>query len=74
MRLVIKTRPGSQWTVLRDLRARLKRAFDEAGITLAYDFANAPTELVLHPAEVTIREAHDEADASAGPTVGDESG
>ena len=32
LRLAVKTRPGEQWAVGRELRARLKTAFDEAGI------------------------------------------
>lgn len=34
IRAVIKTSPASQWKVLRELRLRLKEAFDEAGIEL----------------------------------------
>ncbi len=34
VRLVLKTRPASQFGVMRELRARLKVAFDEAGVTL----------------------------------------
>ena len=32
LRLAVKTRPGEQWVAGRALRARLKAAFDEAGI------------------------------------------
>jgi small conductance mechanosensitive channel len=32
VRLVIKTRPGEQWRIMRALRAALKQAFDEHGI------------------------------------------
>jgi len=32
LRLAVKTRPGEQWAAGRPLRARLKAAFDEAGI------------------------------------------
>jgi small conductance mechanosensitive channel len=35
LRLVVRTLPLAQWDVARELRARLKRAFDEAGIDLA---------------------------------------
>ena len=45
VRMVIKTRPGSQFGLLRDLRRRLKAAFDLAGIAFAY--AGGPTEVVL---------------------------
>lgn len=40
VRLVIKTRPSSQFGVLRELRIRLKAAFDEAGIHFAGDHPN----------------------------------
>jgi len=34
IRLVVQTRPLEQWAVARELRARIKRAFDVAGIEL----------------------------------------
>jgi small-conductance mechanosensitive channel len=34
IRLVVKTRPLEQWNVARELRARIKQAFDEAGIEM----------------------------------------
>ncbi len=47
IRLVVKTRPLEQWRVARELRARIKAAFDEAGIEVpwprpAYPAAGAP--------------------------------
>jgi small-conductance mechanosensitive channel len=36
VRLVVKTRPSDQWKVLRELRARLKRALDAAGINIGF--------------------------------------
>lgn len=45
VRMVIKTRPGSQFGLLRELRRRLKDAFDVAGVVFAY--AGGPTEVVL---------------------------
>jgi small conductance mechanosensitive channel len=49
IRLVVKTVPLAQWDVARELRARLKRAFDEAGIRLpvqqqriTYEMGGAP--------------------------------
>jgi small conductance mechanosensitive channel len=35
IRLVLKTKPGEQWGVARELRARLKLAFQEAGVAAA---------------------------------------
>ena len=45
VRMVIKTRPAAQFGLLRELRRRLKAAFDVAGIAFAY--AGGPTEVVL---------------------------
>ncbi|MFH0915032.1 MAG: mechanosensitive ion channel family protein [bacterium] len=36
VRLVVKTTPGSQWTVAREIRGRLKEAFDQAGIEIPF--------------------------------------
>ncbi len=36
LRLAVKTEPGSQWALSRELRARLKRAFDEHGIEIPF--------------------------------------
>ena len=36
IRLAVKTRPGEQWAAARALRARLKAAFDEAGIVIPF--------------------------------------
>ena len=36
IRLVIKTRPGEQWGVSRELNRRLKRAFDDAEIEIPF--------------------------------------
>jgi small conductance mechanosensitive channel len=36
LRLAVKTQPGSQWVLSRELRVRLKRAFDEQGIEIPF--------------------------------------
>ncbi|HEV2768375.1 MAG TPA: mechanosensitive ion channel family protein, partial [Acidimicrobiales bacterium] len=36
IRLVIKTRPADQWKVMRELRQRMKEAFDEEGIEIPF--------------------------------------
>ncbi len=36
IRLVIKVVPGQQWAIMRELRARLKKAFDVAGIEIPF--------------------------------------
>ena len=43
IRVVIRTRPASQWKVARELRARIKEAFDEAGIEIPF-----PQRVVWH--------------------------
>lgn len=36
LRFVVKTRPAQQWKVARELRIRVKRAFDGAGIEIPF--------------------------------------
>ena len=36
IRLVVKTEPATQWSVERELRIRIKEAFDEAGIEIPF--------------------------------------
>ncbi|MFA9445746.1 mechanosensitive ion channel family protein [Egicoccus sp. AB-alg6-2] len=36
VRLVIKTKPGEQWAITRELRRRIKNAFDAAGIEIPF--------------------------------------
>ena len=36
IRVVVKTEPATQWSVERELRLRIKEAFDEAGIEIPY--------------------------------------
>jgi small-conductance mechanosensitive channel len=55
IRLVVKTKPSSQWKVGRELRARIKRAFDAEGIEIPF-----PQRTVWHRGD----EAH--AGAAAG--------
>jgi small conductance mechanosensitive channel len=47
IRLVMKTRPAAQWRVMRELRKRLKEAFDARGIVIPF-------------AQVDIRVHHDQ--------------
>jgi small conductance mechanosensitive channel len=58
IRLVVKTRPGSQWAVMRELRKRIKRAFDQAGI-----------ENPLHQRTFWVR-GREEGSAETGPGGG----
>jgi moderate conductance mechanosensitive channel len=46
IRLVVKTKPSSQWKVGRELRARIKRAFDAEGIEIPF-----PQRTVWHRGE-----------------------
>ena len=43
IRLVVKTKPLSQWNVARELRVRIKRAFDSEGIEIPF-----PQRMVWH--------------------------
>ena len=68
VRMVIKTRPAAQFGLLRELRRRLKTAFDVAGIAFAY--AGGPTEVVLVDAPRTA--TTDDAPAAAAAPAPDE--
>lgn len=50
VRLVVKTKPLSQWKVARELRARIKRAFDAEGIEIPF-----PQRMVWHRADEPVR-------------------
>ncbi|MGH2687452.1 MAG: mechanosensitive ion channel family protein, partial [Actinomycetota bacterium] len=55
IRLVVKTKPLSQWSVARELRARIKQAFDDEGIEIPFPqrvvwYRGAHEEQGLHPA------------------------
>jgi len=73
VRMVIKTRPGSQFGLLRELRKRLKAAFEVAGIAFAY--AGGPTEVVLRdevpPGTAPGRRHDDDGPDAAPPSGGD---
>jgi len=53
IRLVVKTRPLSQWKVARELRVRVKRAFDAEGIEIP-----CPQRMVWHRGDV-VAAGHD---------------
>jgi moderate conductance mechanosensitive channel len=59
IRLVVKTRPLTQWKVARELRARIKRAFDAEGIEIPF-----PQRMVWHRGEDVAQAA------AAGPGNG----
>lgn len=46
IRLVVKTSPAAQWKVSRELRARIKSAFDESGIEIPF-----PQRVIWHREE-----------------------
>jgi moderate conductance mechanosensitive channel len=45
IRLLLKTAPGAQWRVQRELRRRLKQAFDHAGLTASLAGQPAPVSV-----------------------------
>lgn len=57
IRLVIKTQPGEQWALARELRRRIKLAFDQAEV-----------EIPFPQRTVWIRSEDDQAPARTGPT------
>ena len=44
LRIVVDTQPASQWKVERELRQRIKAAFDEAGLALAVSVPGSPPQ------------------------------
>jgi small-conductance mechanosensitive channel len=74
VRLVIKTRPASQFGVLRELRARLKAEFDRSEIAFAY--ASGPTDVVLvdkrsaGPVQAETGATNDAPTSTTGPRSG----
>ncbi|MCH7788513.1 MAG: mechanosensitive ion channel family protein [Acidobacteria bacterium] len=76
IRLIVKTRPSSQWTVERELRLRIKEALDEAGIEMPFaqrtvwlrQQGDVPMPQPVDPATVRVApipHAHD--DEAQGP-------
>jgi len=39
-RVVAKTKPGDQWSIERELKIRIKKAFDQNGIEIPYNYIN----------------------------------
>ncbi len=90
IRLVIKTAPATQWQVERELRLRIKEAFDQAGIEIPFpqrtiwlrkegDFepAEKPDKSTIETAEVPryrLGEAADEQTADEAAAAAGESG
>jgi len=61
VRMMLKTRPAEQWTIAREARRRIKRAFDERGIEIPF-----PQRVVYHVYPEGGRQAvHEPAGAEA---------
>ena len=67
VRLLLRTAPGAQWRVQRELRRRVKRAFDEAGLTSS--LAGQPAPVVFNGPDT----GPDAAGGAPGPPRGPES-
>lgn len=65
IRLVVKTTPGSQWGLARELRRRIKYALDDAEIEIPY-----PQRTVWLRTDTT-RQGHPTIDVVTGEQVGD---
>jgi moderate conductance mechanosensitive channel len=61
IRLVVKTRPLSQWKVARELRVRIKRAFDAEGIEIPF-----PQRTVWHRGDLSRPDAMADAGDHSG--------
>jgi small conductance mechanosensitive channel len=59
LRVLVKTKPAEQWGVMRELRVRLKEAFDAEGIPLL-----APPAIVPAPAPAPTDPAPKKASAT----------
>ena len=73
LRLAVKTRPGEQWAAGRALRARLKAAFDEAGIEIPFPqqtvWLHSTTKSPAGGAVPMGDEALSSTDAAAAPSA-----
>jgi small conductance mechanosensitive channel len=61
--VVVRVKPGEQYAAERELRQRLKRAFDEKGVEIP--FPQRTTHVVQSEAPPRSPDASDESDASA---------
>jgi small conductance mechanosensitive channel len=50
LRVLVKTKPAEQWAVMRELRVRLKEAFDAEGISMLTPPAGVPAPAPADPA------------------------
>ena len=66
VRLLLRTAPGAQWRVQRELRRRVKRAFDEQGLTSS--LAGQPAPVVFNGPDT----GPDAAGGAPGPPRGPE--
>jgi small conductance mechanosensitive channel len=74
LRLAAKTEPGLQWALSRELRVRLKRAFDEHGIEIPFPQrtvwlhgeGGAAGPVAAADGDVAAADDRDEGDAGAG--------
>jgi small conductance mechanosensitive channel len=76
IRLVVKVEPGEQWAVSREIRKRLKVAFDEAGIEIPFPqrtvwMHQVPDERRVTEQPATPREALDEIPSGGSAVEGD---
>ena len=65
VRLLLKTGPGAQWRVQRELRRRVKQAFDDQGLTASLAGQPAPLTFDGPTAEVPVGDST--ADGGSGP-------
>jgi small conductance mechanosensitive channel len=63
VRLVVKTRPASQFAVMRELRLRIKRAFDASGIVIPY------SQLTIHNEPHVVGPAGSAGDGAASDSA-----
>jgi small conductance mechanosensitive channel len=66
IRAVLKVEPGEQWTTAREVRKRLKVAFDREGIEIPFPQRTIWTKAVEDEARPTLSEATEEPDFESG--------
>lgn len=55
LRMMVPTAPGEQWNVLRELRRRVKKAFDDNGIEIPYPHMTVLVGDESSPVRVTVQ-------------------
>ena len=72
IRLVIKTLPGEQWAIARELRRRIKMALDEASIDIPFPQRTVWVRNAVETPEATLHRDPSEPSAATGKAAAEE--